>query len=317
MADSKQKIDWDAVRKKALACLSYTWDLISWAERSQNDDYDVERAALHLATIDKAGEVLMQAINMFPPTIFETLARATSDVSSRPDFQFGGVCCATAHESAFLLLRSAFHRIELDLETLGIGRIEQLHDLSPTEVQAVFVELGNDAERVYDGSLAEVSRALHPFFCMANAPLQSLLTDQQLNVVRAWIDREWAVVAKDGGNIVDNDAVVIRRLLQESVRPTLAKTPSGDVPGSTTADDGATDETKASKGGCPRKWDDLIALDETMRDKNPTVSDKEVAREYNKRYAGPIAKEQRIKATAKHLQDARGYRKRVNRETHE
>ena len=197
MADSQPKLDWTTVRQVALECLRATWDLIWWADRSLSDDYDAERAALHLAAIDKAGEVITRAIEMFLPQHFDDLAQAMSGEQHRPDFQFGGVCCATAHESAFLLLRSAVHRIELDLEALEIGSIEQLHDLPHAEsLRAVLVELGSDVAKVHDGPLAECSQVMHAYFRMANVPLKSLLTAPQLNVLKAWIDREWAAVSR-------------------------------------------------------------------------------------------------------------------------
>ena len=198
MADSQQNIDWTALRQTASQCLSAAWDLICWAERSQNNDYDVERAALHLAAIDRACDTLTRAIRILSSRVFDPLAQAVIGEGPRPDFQFGGVCCATAHESGFVLLRSAVLRIELDLEALRIGSIEQLHDLSPADLHAVLVELGSDAVQVHDGPRAEWSRVAQPLFRMANVPLQSLLTDQQLNVVHAWIDREWAAMSNDG-----------------------------------------------------------------------------------------------------------------------
>ena len=77
MADSQQNIDWTAVRQAALKCLDATWDMVWWAERSQEDDYDVDGAALHLAAIDTAGDALTRAISMFEPGLFDSLVMAS------------------------------------------------------------------------------------------------------------------------------------------------------------------------------------------------------------------------------------------------
>ena len=65
MADSQQKIDWTAVRQAALDCLDATWTLICFAEWSQRGDYGADRAALHLAAIDKSGNTFLRATHMF------------------------------------------------------------------------------------------------------------------------------------------------------------------------------------------------------------------------------------------------------------
>jgi hypothetical protein len=74
--------------------------------------------------------------------------------------------------------------------------------------------------------------------------------------------------------------------------------------------------TRLQRGGRPRKWDDLLALDAEMRNKNPGVKDKDVVDAYNRRYAGPIATGKRHRATSRSLEEARRYRRRVNSETH-
>jgi len=68
-------------------------------------------------------------------------------------------------------------------------------------------------------------------------------------------------------------------------------------------------EKPKAKGGRPRMWDDLAALDNQMHAKNANVSDKEVIKRYNHKYAGPIGKSQRKKANVSALRDARGYRR--------
>jgi hypothetical protein len=74
----------------------------------------------------------------------------------------------------------------------------------------------------------------------------------------------------------------------------------------------------AGKGGAPRKWDDLLALDATMRLENPKTTDKAVVQAYNKKYAAPISQGKRKRATTKALEEARRYRaKLVKSKTHE
>lgn len=63
-------------------------------------------------------------------------------------------------------------------------------------------------------------------------------------------------------------------------------------------------------GGRPRKWDDLVILDGEMRSENAETRDKEVVKAYNAKYAGPIAKKQRDRATPETLREARRYRRR-------
>jgi len=198
MADSQQNIDWTAVRQVALQCLSAASDLIWWGGFSQEGDYDVERAALHLAAIDRACDTLKRAIHTFSPgsvavpitalvssAEFDAIARASVGDGPRPDFQFGGICCATAHQSAYVLLRSAIlqleNRLNAELDRSGqpdniVASIEDLHAFSPEALRDILVHM----ERV--------------------APLENLLAGQGLNVVRAWIDREWAAVSHAPAN---------------------------------------------------------------------------------------------------------------------
>ena len=75
-----------------------------WADRSQEDDYDADRAALHLATIDEACDTFKRTLVMFSPGLLDSLALAAVGEGPR-DFRVGSVCCATAHETACELLR--------------------------------------------------------------------------------------------------------------------------------------------------------------------------------------------------------------------
>ena len=195
MADSEQNIDWTAVRQAALKCLDATWDMVWWAERSQEDDYDVDGAALHLAAIDTAGDALTRAISMFEPGLFDSLALASVGEGPRPDFQVGDICLPTAHEMTFILLRHALFWVENGLAAQDINPIEQLHELS---AKALHEKLRNlTAIKSLSLLTPQQFKGIGRFFHMGTLkPIESLLTLGQYNVVRAWIDREWAAVSK-------------------------------------------------------------------------------------------------------------------------
>jgi hypothetical protein len=190
MADSQQTIDWDAVRRAADDCLNATWSLVCFAERSTGSDYDSDVAAVHLTAIDRARDTFRPAMEVLQPglecatdvsirysPVFDTLALATAGQSERPDFRYGLVCCATAHEAAFELLRWAILWVEnglnAELDERGlpnqyVAGIDDLHELSPEELRDTLVRL----ER--------------------RESLQGLVRGRGVRQIRAWIEREWA-----------------------------------------------------------------------------------------------------------------------------
>jgi hypothetical protein len=90
----------------------------------------------------------------------------------RPDFRFGSVCCATAHETAYELLRRALMCVEDGLCSLNIGSADELHNLSPEALR-------DTLSRLEKGSSA-----------------QGIVYAPQTHQVRAWIGREWAAVSQ-------------------------------------------------------------------------------------------------------------------------
>ncbi|TWU14531.1 hypothetical protein CA54_33980 [Symmachiella macrocystis] len=186
MADSQEKIDWNTVRAAALDCLNVTWDMVCCAERTQEVGYDVKRAASHLAVINTARDTFRRAMEVLQPgfetatdvsvrhsPVFDAFALATVGEGARPDFKFG----ATAHETAFELLRRAILWVENglndELEEIGapdnyLEGIDDLHKRSPEELRDTLRRL------------------------VERQPLHNLLPGRQLQVLRTWIDREWA-----------------------------------------------------------------------------------------------------------------------------
>ncbi|WP_396160189.1 hypothetical protein [Flavobacterium sp.] len=179
--------DWNSVRAMALDCLNSTWDMVCWAARSQEDDYDREKAARHLAAIDTALNTFRQAMEIFQPglecatsdlkhsPVFDALALASVGEGPRPDFGL----CATAHEKAFKLLRMAILWVEDglndELDRRGapdnhVVGISDMHKRSPEQLRDTLCGL----EQIKS--------------------LQSVLPAKQLPKLRAWIDREWAAV---------------------------------------------------------------------------------------------------------------------------
>jgi hypothetical protein len=241
MADSEQSIGWTAVRQVALECLDATWDMVWWAERSQEDDYDVDGAALHLAAIDKAGDALTRAISMFEPGLFDSLAKASVSEGPRPDFQVGDICLPTAHEMAFILLRHAIFWVENGLAAQGINPIEQLHELSAKALHEMLRNLTaiKSLSLLTPQQFKVIGRSLH---LGTLKPIESLLTIGQCNMVRAWIDREWAAVSQSppkrnqGGT--GND-------LERPSKEALALAVLADHPG-------WSDTEIAKKAGCNR-----------------------------------------------------------------
>jgi len=192
MPDAEQKIDWDAVRRAADDCLNATWSLVCFAEVSQGSEYDANRATAHLEAIDRARDTFRPAMEVLQPglecatddairysPVFDALALATAGRSERPDFRYGPVCCATAHEAAFELLRSAILWVEnglnAELDERGlpdqyVAGIDELHKLSPEELRDTLVRLEK------------------------RESLQRLLRGRGLRQIRASINHEWAAV---------------------------------------------------------------------------------------------------------------------------
>jgi hypothetical protein len=145
--------------------------LVCWADRSQDGDYDADQAALHLAAIGRARDTFKRAAVMFSRGLFDALALASVREGPRPDFRFGSVCCATAHETAHELLRRALFWMEDALCDLNIGTADELHNLSA------------DALRDTLSCLEKISSA------------QGIVYAPETHQVRAWIHREWAAVS--------------------------------------------------------------------------------------------------------------------------
>ena len=116
MADSQQKIDWTALRQTALKCLGAALDLVSFAERAKAG-YDAAFAAMHLEVIRNACDTLVDAVHRMGRWHFDCLALASVGEGPRPDFHFGEVSCATAHETAFQLLHAADTKLTEQLRT--------------------------------------------------------------------------------------------------------------------------------------------------------------------------------------------------------
>jgi len=207
MSEFQEGTDWFATRLAALQCLSAAWELYSFACQSQESDYDVESAALHLAAIERAYAVLDRAIHTFSPGVvalfgdwhyssadFDAIARATVGEGARPDFRFGGTCCATAHQSAYVLLRFALMDLEsamdAELDRMGVddstlASIDALRALSPEALRDTLIRL----EKV--------------------AHVRRLFAGQSCDVLRAWIDREWAAVSRAPGGSAEPEAKAI------------------------------------------------------------------------------------------------------------
>ena len=196
MADSQENIDWNRARGAALDCLNATWDMVCWAERTQEGGYDVKRAGSHLAVIGTASDTFRRAMEVLQPgfepstadsirhsPVFDALALATAGQSERPDFRYGPVCCATAHEAAFELLRWAILWVEnglnAEFDERGlpdqyVAGIDNLHKISLEELRDTLVRL----ER--------------------RESLQGLLRGRGIRQIRAWIENEWAAVSGIG-----------------------------------------------------------------------------------------------------------------------
>lgn len=91
----------------------------------------------------------------------------------------------------------------------------------------------------------------------------------------------------------------------------------GQLPAAKPEVEGTIEAAHKPRGGRKPKWDDLVQLDEEMHAEDSNVLDKDVVKKYNAKYAGPIAKGHRKRATVDALREARRYRKnRESSETH-
>jgi hypothetical protein len=194
-------IDWDGVRATTLDCLNATWGMVCWAARSQEDDYDTEKAALHLAAMDTALNTFRRAREILQPGIeyatrdlrhspvFVALAVASVGKGPTPDFKL----CATAHEKAFQLLRMAILGVENGLNdelerrgapvdinsgtvpefmsTITLGRI---HGLCIYAIDMAFVGLAT--AQAHAAHAPQNARALFDNHLVALAPETQRLT---------------------------------------------------------------------------------------------------------------------------------------------
>jgi hypothetical protein len=194
MADSQEQIDWDAVRKAANDCLNATWTMVCFAGQSQDDDYDADQAALHLAAIETARHTLRSAREILQPgvpwmdndsirysLVFDAVALATVDRSDRPDFRYGPVCNATAHEVAFELLRWTLFSVENGLAELGDRGLLD-HDFTGLD------DLLQLAPEILRDTLVLLQK---------QEPVPRLIDGRDLRQIRAWIGLEWAAVSAD------------------------------------------------------------------------------------------------------------------------
>jgi hypothetical protein len=183
MADSQQKIDWNALGKAAQQCVGSAWRLAHWGDRSQEDGYNVDDAAVHLAEIDRATDILRQAIALFERRHFKKIALASVGEGPRPDFRFGEACYSTAHEAALELLRAGVLHIEDGLIDIAEDRgtpdnyfagIDDLHVLSPDDLRDTLIDVY--ARPVSEWAVKEIEFA-------------------RVKEFQAWIDREWAAAS--------------------------------------------------------------------------------------------------------------------------
>ena len=192
MADSQQKIDWNAVRRAADDCLNATWSLVCFAERSKGSDYDSDVAAAHLTAIDRARDTFRRAMEVLQPgfelatddsirysPVFDALALATAGQSDRPDFRYGPVHCATAHEAAFELLRRGILWVE-------DGVFEDMDERWLKDEKEVSIGV------LHKLPLPALRDTLAGW--EKRKPLAKLLAAGGTKTIRTWIGREWAAV---------------------------------------------------------------------------------------------------------------------------
>jgi hypothetical protein len=164
--------------------------MVCWAARSQEDDYDTEKAALHLTAMDTALKTFGLALEILQPglkcttgdlrhsPVFDALALASVGEGPRPDFKL----CATAHEKAFQLLRMAILRVEDGLN-------DELDRRGAPDSHLLGID---DLHRQSASQLSDTLRCLGK-----NSSSESILTARQLHELRACIDLEWAAVISD------------------------------------------------------------------------------------------------------------------------
>ncbi len=179
--DSELTIDWTAVRQAALDCVEATSGLLHWAAWSQQDDYDVERAAVHLEVIRYASETYLRTERVLDG-VFEPLLLKLATVSKEPwpDFQFGFVCCSTAHETAHELLRMALLRMQF-----GVLRMLKRRRLDPQSLSIAALDAL---------SPEDLQKTLSRW--QEKEPLEKVVGMDAINRVGAWIHREWAAVTR-------------------------------------------------------------------------------------------------------------------------
>lgn len=170
--ETQQNSDWTAVREAATSCLDATWSLVCWAEFSQDRDYDVDRASLHLAAIDRAGDVFKRTSITLRKDQLDSIARATVGEGPRPEFQYRAVSAATAHEATRKVLQQVLIYLETVLFELDFCSLDSLHEISTEELRETL-----------------------PLLARMN-PLQDVLYVHEVQQLRAWIDREWAAVSQ-------------------------------------------------------------------------------------------------------------------------
>ena len=176
-SDPAKVADWTALRQSALKCLGAALDLVSFAEHAKAG-YDAAYAAMHLRVIRNATETLVDAVPRMGRWHFDCLALASVGEGPRPDFHFGEVSCATAHETAFRLLHAAdtklTEQLRAALRETGLDakvNVNNLERLSPQELRETLIRAAR------------------------SGPLISL-DPQGLHLVKSWIDREWAAVSR-------------------------------------------------------------------------------------------------------------------------
>ncbi|MCA9125094.1 MAG: hypothetical protein KDB11_33190 [Planctomycetales bacterium] len=168
----QESVDWTAVRSAARGCLEATWSLVCFAENSLHDDYDVDGATCYLAAIDRAIITFKQSSQILRQDRLDSLALASVGEGPRPEFAYRNISGATAHEVSRKLLQQSLVYMEACLFCdLQLGW-DELHSMSPNELWATLPRFGQM------GSLQDVLRI------------------EEIQEIRAWIDREWAAVSR-------------------------------------------------------------------------------------------------------------------------
>jgi len=180
--EPQEPVDWTAVRSAAQSCLKATWSLVCFAERSLDDDYDVDQADCHLATIDRALGTFKESAFILCQDRLDSLALASVGEGPRPEFAYRHIVGASAHEVSRKLLQQALLFMESCLFDLEVGSLRELGTLSREELRTTL-----------------------PLFEQMNS-LQHVLYVGETQEIRAWIDREWAAVSRLAGAERNDDA---------------------------------------------------------------------------------------------------------------